>query len=146
MTTFETINDVLVNLFNEILELEEKAIITEEFKDITNNDMHIIEAVGKGEGNNMSTIAKKMNITLGSLTTAMNSLVVKKYVDRVRSDTDRRVVNITLTEKGIRAYDHHESFHRQMTEAAISAMDEEETQVLIKSLNSLSDFFHSYGR
>ena len=31
----ETINDILVNLFNEILKLEEEAIITEEFKDIT---------------------------------------------------------------------------------------------------------------
>ena len=32
MTTFEKINDVLVHLFQEIWELEEKAIITEEFK------------------------------------------------------------------------------------------------------------------
>ena len=75
MTTFEKINDVLVHLFQEIWELEEKAIITEEFKDITNNDMHIIEAVGLGEGNNMTTIAKKMKITVGSLTTSMNCLV-----------------------------------------------------------------------
>ena len=78
MTTFEKINDVLVHLFQEIWELEEKAIITEEFKDITNNDMHIIEAVGLGEGNNMTTIAKKMKITVGSLTTSMNSLVKKR--------------------------------------------------------------------
>ncbi|EEA82873.1 hypothetical protein CLONEX_01217, partial [[Clostridium] nexile DSM 1787] len=63
------------HLFNEIWELEEKAIITEEYKDISNNDMHIIEAIGLGKGNNMSAIAKKLNITVGSLTTSMNSLV-----------------------------------------------------------------------
>ena len=45
MENREVINDVLVHLFNEIMELEEQAIITEEYKDITNNDMHIIEAV-----------------------------------------------------------------------------------------------------
>ena len=39
MNPRDTINDVLVNLFNEILKLEEEAIITDEFKDITNNDM-----------------------------------------------------------------------------------------------------------
>ena len=72
MTTFEKINDVLVHLFQEIWELEEKAIITDEFKDLTNNDMHVIEAVGLGDGNNMSSIARKLNITVGSLTTAMN--------------------------------------------------------------------------
>ena len=30
----EVINDVLVNLFNEILRLEEEAIITDKYKDI----------------------------------------------------------------------------------------------------------------
>ena len=77
MNAYETINDILVHLFNEIWELEEKAIITEEYKDISNNDMHIIEAIGLGKGNNMSAIAKKLNITVGSLTTSMNSLVIK---------------------------------------------------------------------
>ena len=38
MDAYRTINDTLVNLFNEIWELEKEAIITEEFKDITNND------------------------------------------------------------------------------------------------------------
>ena len=33
MKTYETINDILVHLFNEIWELEKNAIITEEFKD-----------------------------------------------------------------------------------------------------------------
>ena len=36
MNAYETINDILVHLFNEIWELEEEAIITEEYKDITN--------------------------------------------------------------------------------------------------------------
>ena len=41
MDTYKAINDILVHLFNEIWELEEKAIITEEYKDITNNDMQL---------------------------------------------------------------------------------------------------------
>lgn len=61
MDAYRAINEILVHLFNEIWELEGKAVITEEYKDITNNDMHIIEAVGLGEGNNMSAIAKKRN-------------------------------------------------------------------------------------
>ena len=30
------------------MDVEEKAIITQEFQDITNNDMHVIEAIGMG--------------------------------------------------------------------------------------------------
>ena len=105
----ETINDILVSLFNDILKLEEEAIITDEFKDITNNDMHIIEAVGLSGENTMSVVAKKLGITAGSLTTSVNSLVNKKYVTRQRSEEDRRVVFLKLTEKGKRAYEHHRS-------------------------------------
>ena len=74
---YKKINDILVQLVNEIWELEAKAIITDEFKDITNNDMHVIEAVGLGGGGNMSSIAKKLNVTVGTLTIAMNNLVNK---------------------------------------------------------------------
>ena len=146
MDAYKTINDILVNLINEIWELEEKAIITEEFKDLTNNDMHVIEAIGPEEGNNMSSIAKKLNITVGSLTTAMNSLVNKSYVSRSRSEKDRRVVYVKLTEKGIRAYQHHEDYHRQMTEAILAKLSEDEISVLMKTLDGLSEFFRGYSQ
>ena len=54
MDAYESINKILVHLFNDIWELEEKAVITEEFKDLTNNDMHIIEAIGLYEPKRMS--------------------------------------------------------------------------------------------
>lgn len=138
------INHILVNLINEIWTLEEKAIITEEFKDITNNDMHVIEAIGLGEGNNMSSIAKKLNITVGSLTTAMNSLVNKKYVERHRSEEDRRVVFVKLTDKGVKAYQHHENYHMQMTQVIMEKLTEEEVPVLVKTLDALEEFFTGY--
>ena len=145
MDNRKIINDVLVHLFNEILQLEEEAIITEEYKDITNNDMHIIEAVGL-DGGNMSSIAAKLKVTVGSLTTSMNGLVNKGYTERKRGEKDRRVVNIYLTEKGRKAYHHHAEFHRQMTNAVIEKLDENEIPVLLKTLNGLDEFFRSYSK
>ena len=144
MDAYKTINDTLVHLFNEIWELEEKAIITEEFKDITNNDMHIIEAIGLGEESTMSAVARTLGITAGSLTTSMNSLVNKKYVTRQRSETDRRVVYIQLTGKGKKAYEHHKNFHMLMTNAVIENLKEQELAILLQTLDKLSDFFRGY--
>lgn len=146
MDAYKAINDILVHLINEIWELEGKAIITEEFKDITNTDMHIMEAIGLGEGNNMSSVAKKLNITVGTLTTAINNLVRKKYVERYRSDEDRRVVIIKLTDKGIHAYHHHADYHHQMTQAILDKLTEDEIPVLMKTLDGLTEFFHGYSK
>ena len=46
MTLEETLNELLVKLFKDILEIESKSLITEEFSDITCNDMNIFDAVG----------------------------------------------------------------------------------------------------
>ena len=87
MDTYATLNDALVNLFRDVMDLEEKAIITQEYKDITNNDMHVIQAIGLDEPKNMSTIARELSVTVGTLTIAMNSLVKKGYVNRAVSYT-----------------------------------------------------------
>ena len=100
MDDYKVLNEILVRLFRSIMDVEEKAIITQEFQDITNNDMHVIEAIGVGEPKNMSTIAKLLSVTVGTLTIAMNSLVKKGYVIRERGKEDRRVVYISLSEKG----------------------------------------------
>ena len=141
MENREVINDVLVHLFNEIMELEEQAIITEEYKDITNNDMHIIEAIGIEEPQKMSVIAKRLSVTVGTLTTNMNSLEEKGYIIRERSRVDKRVVLVRLTEdKGRRAFFHHRDFHKHMIQAVVKDLDEEETNVLIKCLRNISVF------
>ena len=46
MDDYKELNEILVRLFRSIMDVEEKAIITREFQDITNNDMHVIEAIG----------------------------------------------------------------------------------------------------
>lgn len=145
MNAYESINNLFVHLFNDIWKLEERAVITEEFKDLTNNDMHIIEAIGLGEGNNMSAIARKLGITVGSLTTSMNSLVNKKYAVRERSEEDRRIVYIRLTQKGEKAFRHHAEFHRKMIEAAMANLKEEEIPVLASALDNIYEFFKGYG-
>ncbi|MFI3212683.1 MAG: MarR family transcriptional regulator [Eubacteriales bacterium] len=136
-----TLNELLVKLFRSINTIEERAMQTGEFKKITTNDMHVIEAIGTAGAKNMTTVAKSLNITTGTLTIAVNSLVKKGLVDRIRSDEDRRVVLVSLTEAGSRAHAHHKEFHNKMIQAVVAQLDEAEIMVLEKSLNKLNTFF-----
>lgn len=126
------------------MDIEQKAIVSQEFKDITSNDIHVIEAIGLSEPKNMSTIAKKLSVTVGTLTIAMNSLVKKGYVLRERGQEDRRVVYISLSEKGRRAYEHHSRFHQEMINGVISALEPDEINALVKALEKLNQWFRTF--
>lgn len=136
-----TLNDVLVRLFRNVNVIEERAIRTEEYIDVTTNDMHVIEAIGMEGARNMTSVARSLEVTTGTLTIAVNSLVKKGYVDRVRSEEDRRVVLVSLSDKGRRAYLHHRRFHEQMIDSVVAELTEEEQRVLEKALVKLNHFF-----
>ena len=136
--TYETLNEVLVSLFRDVNDIEQKAIIISEFSDITNNDMHVIDAIGIDRPKNMSSIARELSVTVGTLTISVNSLVKKGYVVRNRSSEDRRVVFISLSEKGVKAYYHHKKFHEQMIDSVVKELTEEELEALVKALTKLN--------
>ena len=140
MTTDETLNELLVRLFKNIMEIEGKCLVTEEFSDISYNDFHIIEAIGMEEPKSMTTIAKLMQITTGTLTRAIDALTAKGYVVRERSKQDKRVVWVNLTAKGKKAYAHHEKFHRDMIAHMRGGLTEQETPILIYALAKLGDY------
>lgn len=139
--TNRVLNELLVNLFNNVMDTEAKAVITEEFKDITNNDMHIIEAINIEEPRKMSDIAGRLNVTVGTLTTNMNSLEKKGYIVRERSTEDKRVVLVVLTEKGRKAFFHHRDFHKKMIRTIVKDLNEDEMKVLIRCMQKLDQFF-----
>ena len=135
------INELLVELFNDILIIEQTEISTEKYKDISVTEIHTIEAIGVKELKSMSEIAADLNITVGTLTIAINNLVKKGYVERKKSENDRRVVKISLTKKGKIVYRLHEKFHCDMVSACIEGLEEKEIDVLVRSLDKLNSFF-----
>lgn len=143
MNADETLNELLVHLFQELMDIEGKCLITEEFSDMTNNDMHIIEAIGLGEAKRSSEVAKLMSVTTGTLTRAVDGLVEHGYVVRTRSERDKRVVYLTLTKRGESAFAHHKRFHEEMIANAKANLTEEELAILIRSLHQLSDYFRN---
>ena len=138
----DRLNNMVVDLFHGISYEEEKAVITDEFKDISNKDLHIIDAIGIKKPKNMSTIAGDLNITVGTLTTAINNLLKKGYVNRKRGEKDRRVVYISLSEKGRKAYSHHREFHKRMIQGLLDTLNEQEQDLFVKVMH----YFHDYIR
>ena len=111
-TTEYVLNKLLVQLFNDILQIEKNAMNNTEFKDLSITEIHTIEAIGKEGNRTMGEIANDLRITVGTLTTAINRLIKKGYVERKRIEEDRRVVVVYLTESGKKVFDEHTLFHK----------------------------------
>lgn len=140
------INYFFVHVFNQILSWEEHSFKKMGFSDLSLRELHVIEAVCNlldSENNRMSSIANYLSITPGSLTTAVNTLVKKGYLERETVPDDRRVVLIVPTQKAISANEIHSGFHSEMIDVVGELADEREIEILTQTLGKLSDFFEN---
>ena len=147
----EILNNFLMDVFNEILKTEERCITENHFTNLSVKELHVIEAVCHAEdkdGDNCaSALAKNLNITGGTLTTAVGALEHKGYLIRQRDSKDKWIVHISATESGRAANEAHKKFHHQMIEDILFVLDEEELPVFVKALGSIATFFKAkYGR
>jgi len=134
------INDLLVEVFNQILSIQQEHLRNQGIN-LSMNEIHVLEAIQKTEESTMSNVAKKLRVTVGTLTTAINRLVDKGYTERYSNPTDKRKVFLRLTSKAKKILKTHDTFHEDMINSVIKDMNVEENEVLIASLQKLRDYF-----
>lgn len=139
-TPRSVLNELLVEVFNHILSIEAESLRNRGIK-LSMNEIHVLEAISKTSDPTMTHLAKRLRVTVGTLTTAMNRLVEKGFATRYREEDDKRKVLIALTTSAIEALMIHDKFHDEMIEATIKDMNLEEDVVLVQSLKNISDYF-----
>ncbi|MEG0323407.1 MAG: MarR family transcriptional regulator, partial [Raoultibacter sp.] len=98
------LDDLLSSTFNSVLRTEEKSLQNKLTEGLTITEIHTIVAVGLHEINPMNVVATRLGVTLATLTTAVNKLVDKGFIERTRCEDDRRKVLISLTKRGKQVY------------------------------------------
>lgn len=136
----QILNNLLVELFNHLLYVEE-INIQKAGIDLTMTEVHTIEAVAKVDVPSMSSIAKYLNITIGTLTTAIKKLEKKGYVERYREENDARIVLVRLTKKAKDVLKVHDYFHKDMIENILGDLDSHEETILLEALEKVKNYF-----
>ncbi len=142
-STMNTLNRLISGAFNDISRRELLAIRSAGFEDVSVNEAHTVDAIGIYMPKTMSYVADKLEITLGTLTVSINHLVKKGYVNKVRSETDKRVFMLSLTERGKELFRAHQRFHFELVRSLIMDMSDYEADMFIEALSSLNHFLKS---
>lgn len=128
------IHFMLVN--NRINEVVAKALKP---YDVSIQQFNVMRILRGQQGNpaNLSTLNERMVTKMSNTTRLVDKLMLKGYVDRITCPTNRRKVEISLTEKG-----------NEVLEKMDEAMDTAENEVLqnlskkeLEQLNTLFDKF-----
>ena len=103
----------------------------------------ILEAAAEdqGQGRTISDIAEDLRITLPSVTVAINKLVKKGYVSKVRDENDGRRVYVFLTDKGMQMDRVHRFFHKKLVSNIASGLTESEKEALYAAMQKMNGFF-----
>ena len=90
---------------------------------------------------NVSDLAKSVHITNAAVTTITDQLLAEDYITKVRSKSDRRVVNITITEKGRQIVNNMKKEQQNKMKEHFRKLTEEDIQHLKRIFKLLNENF-----
>lgn len=138
------LNEFFVSCFYSILSAEERTLESITNGKLTLKEIHLIDAVfqSKDAGeNNFSSIAKRLGVTLGTLTTSYAKLEKKGYLVKVQDKKDKRIFYIEPTRLAALINNEHAAFHKNMINGVEKSLSAEELLQLTSVLKKLRAFF-----
>lgn len=108
-------------------------------EDVSVMEYRILRQLVESGPQPMVKLADQNLITQGWVTSLVDRLESRKYVERVRSSTDRRVVNIGPTDAGIKFYKNVVELHEDFVAKTLDFMDETNRAHLKALLNEVEE-------
>lgn len=147
MTSSEqSLNGFFSLIFYDVLRLEGEWISKGPYKNLSVNEMHVLDAVAQGgRPETMSELAARLKITASTLTVAVKTLEQKGYLVRIRDTADKRKVLVHLTHIAREALKVHEAFHEQLVQSVTRQFQPEQLDALTSTLSFLHEYLCSIG-
>jgi DNA-binding MarR family transcriptional regulator len=104
--------------------------------DITVEQFHVLRFVRRGP-NSMSELATAKNISRPAISQAVDVLVKKGLLTRIPSATDRRVIELALTDEGNALLDTVFKENREWMKERMNVLTTEELETIGKAMETL---------
>ena len=135
----KNLNDIISKLSNLIGDMEESAKLQYNLSGLTNTQLNYLETIHLLDNPNITELAMALKLSKPTVKIAVDRLIEKDYIFKVRSDKDRRSAHLHLTEKGKLINQMHDYAHKRIAEFMSRKLTNEElntlTSILDKVLN-----------
>ncbi|MFY7999585.1 MAG: MarR family winged helix-turn-helix transcriptional regulator [Candidatus Kapaibacteriota bacterium] len=129
----------LINvLVQEFLEIHQN--LNDAYTGISKQELNIISIVGRSGGVIMREIAEQVRLAVSSVTPIVDKLVEKKLARRDRSEEDRRIVTVMLTEKGQKIYQMEVESYMRLSASILEALSEKEQEQFVGYFRKVATF------
>lgn len=113
---------------------------------LTARQLHYIEVIGELGNPTFGELARALQLSKPSITAIIEKFVEQGFVERVRSDEDRRSAHVHLTGKGRDIINMHADTHARIAEFFSGALDSDELNDLIIIFNKVVSKLESSRR
>lgn len=146
MNELDNIVETLIDNFKKLLFPEEWINFDLKFSKLEIFSMLLLD---RNSEVTMSELIEYINSPMSTATGIVDRLVKKGFVVRDRSETDRRIVIIKLTEEGTKVIKNLKDIIGQYVNMAIECLSEEEKQIMMKIIfkviKNLQDKLSNYS-
>jgi DNA-binding MarR family transcriptional regulator len=104
---------------------------------LARQEIRLLLSVGEAGAATMGRIARDLAASMSSLTSVADRLVAKGMIRRNRSDQDRRVVLLELTEQGRRIHEHRRRARLRMATAMLRTLSAPERAEFIALMRKI---------
>jgi MarR family transcriptional regulator, organic hydroperoxide resistance regulator len=108
---------------------------------VTTSQCNTLLEIYKAGSLTMNELSDKMNLNTSTMTRVLDNLVRDKYISRDRSETDRRIVVVSLTETGYEMAQKLSDSVNQYYKKIIENIPEGQVDTVLDSINTLQKAF-----
>lgn len=134
----QIINDLMTNIFFNLIETEDRIAADERFEDLSSNDIRVLPVIGTNEQKSMKDVADYLRVKKQTVNHSTKALINKGYAYKKTNPKDGRYTCIILTDKGVTDVNSYRAMICDVMKTMTDDMTEEQTDILIQRLSKMN--------
>lgn len=115
-------------------------------KGINSTHMKTMLMISSKNSSTMSDVSKRLTLEKGSFTPVANRLIKLGFVEKNRSDHDKRVYTLSLTESGRKVTNDFKEAHFAYLDDLLGTLDGDEEETLVQQIEEITTLIRKISK